>query len=93
MYTFLGNAIDCYRTYESILLGAIPVLDDFSPMLTQNVFWEAPTVVLRRDWKVVKPKLLKMWELNPSVGKGKSVVLGQYWLDQIDAVRVGEMDR
>ncbi len=79
--------MDCYRTYESILLGAIPIVDDVSPKMTRDIFDQAPTYILDKDWRSHPPTEQDLLAFKADSTKGRKVALAQYWLDQIDEYR------
>ena len=62
-----GRGFDCYRTYEAILLGSIPVLSGENPVLNRDVFEKAPAYVLDREQWV----------------RGKNQTCHDLWMDQI----------
>ncbi len=83
-----GNGIDCHRTWEVLLMGAIPVLKHsiLDPM------YEGMPVVLVNDWSEVTEAFLekKYEEIQTQAFKEERIFAG-YWLNlikekQIDAV-------
>ncbi len=82
-----GVGIDCYRTYESILLGAVPIVDDVTPKLTKDIFKLAPTYVLDKDWESHRPSQREILSFEVDLARGRTVALAQYWLDKIDNIR------
>ena len=50
-----GNGFDCHRTYESILLGAVPIVVRDNPALTREVYTRAPAMVMNKYWWRPKP--------------------------------------
>jgi hypothetical protein len=49
-----GNGIDCHRTWESLIFGAIPIVQS-SPI--NELFAELPVLIVR-DWRVVTEESL-----------------------------------
>ena len=49
-----GVGMDCHRTWEAILLGSVPVIDD----LPINGLFETLPVVVVKDWARVTPEFL-----------------------------------
>ncbi len=84
--------MDCHRTYESLLLGAVPIVFHTSPLLTREVFLQAPTVVLKRRWQAemgwMRKRLLSPKEEEWTRRRmGKRVAMAQYWFDVINSYR------
>lgn len=77
-----GWGIDCFRTWESILFGAIPIVA-YSKTL-QGLYDESP-VYVKYNWTepLTEDMLL---DFKPSV-TDKRVVLAQYWFDLIHSYR------
>jgi hypothetical protein len=92
LYELLGWGMDCFRHYESILLGAIPMVENLSPLLTKAIFDQAPTYIFPKKWKKKLPNRDRLLEFVPPINKGRSITLGQYWLDQIESVRQQETE-
>jgi len=49
-----GDGLDCYRTWEALLLGAIPIVT--TPFFKQ-MFEDLPVLIVK-DWKDITPQLL-----------------------------------
>ncbi len=75
-----GHGEDCYRTWEAILFGSIPIVRNSS---LWPLYSESPVYVLN-DWENVTEKQFLDFRLKT---QDKKVVLSQYWFDQIAAVR------
>ncbi len=86
-----GVGEDCHRTWESVLLGAIPVVRE---SLIREIFSDAPVFVLR-DWE--SPKADESLFLNRRVRgpsfAGRRNIMAQYWFDRIAAIRDRELKR
>ena len=50
-----GRGMDCHRTWESILLGSVPVIPD----LPINSLFQTLPVVIVKDWAQVTPQFLE----------------------------------
>ena len=75
---FPGYGEDCYRHYESMLFGAIPIVNNHTGL--NPIFEQAPVMVIS-DW--VSPPT-KRELLNFKVPtKSRKVMLFQYWHDKI----------
>ncbi len=82
--------MDCHRTYESILFGAVPIVLDYSGALTRDVFKMAPTYVIgKQDWWKRKKGVTKEELLSFEVDNrwGRRVVMAQYWFDKFERIR------
>lgn len=58
-----GNGLDAHRTWEALLVGAIPIV--ISSAL--NPLYEALPVLIVRDWAEVTPTLLRAFHANFTV--------------------------
>jgi len=85
-FSVAGFGEDCYRTWESILLGAIPVVR--SHVGINALFDKAPTVNLpEKYWhaNVMTRELISNW---PVKNEGsRALLMAQYWFDLINAYR------
>ena len=69
--------MDCYRHYEALLFGAIPIVKNSTLF---PIFSNSPVYILR-NWKnVTKDQFLK-FKLPMTSQK---VLMMQYWFDKID---------
>ena len=77
-----GNGIDCHRTWESVVLGAIPIVDDSVGM---RPIWEISPVFVKSDWdEPAKEETFLNFQLSV---RNRNVILAQYWFDLIDSFR------
>ena len=77
-FLFEGFDQDCYRTYECLLLGTIPIVYSFAGI--NSLFRQTPTLMYS-NW--VRPALPE--EINTFVPptKSRKVIIWHYWNDQI----------
>jgi hypothetical protein len=55
-----GNGIDCHRTYEALLAGCVPILED-NPLTREK--YKGMPVIYTKDYSDIKPLVLKQqWE-------------------------------
>ena len=71
--------MDCYRHYESILFGAIPIVQNSTLF---PIFKESPVYMLKNWMNVTKDQFLQFRVPTPS----RKVLMMQYWFDKIDRV-------
>lgn len=76
-----GLAWDCYRTYEAIAMGAIPIVQRKSPATD---VCEALPVLLVDDWDEVTPERLAH-EWDARAPKDTRTLTLSYWRDRIQA--------
>ena len=75
-----GLGEDCYRTWEAILLWAIPIVRSSN---LDPLFQRVPALILK-DWEFVnKKQLLSFRPKNFS----RKWVIAQYWFDRINSFR------
>ena len=73
--------MDCYRTWESILFGAIPIVRN-STLLP---LWQKSPVYVLNDWShPIELEDLLMFQLKTI---NRDIILAQYWIDKINADR------
>ncbi len=77
-----GNGVDCHRTWESILLGAIPIVANSTSF--QPLFDVSP-VYVKSDWSA-PAEASELLNFKLAV-KSRKVLLAQYWFDIIDSYR------
>jgi len=77
-----GNGLDCHRTWESLVLGNIPIVKRSS----LDPLYEGLPVVIIDDWREVTPQNLERWLATHSDAFERSEVLtrltNQYWIDR-----------
>merc|ERR1719347_1861630 len=76
-----GYGWDCHRTWESILLGSIPIVL-LSPHY-QQLFSEAPLMAVK-DWKSVTRDDLYNFK---AVTSSKNFVFVDHWLEKIQQAK------
>ncbi len=79
-----GNGLDCFRTWEALLLGTIPIVrtSTLDPLFED----EALPVVVVRDWTEITPGNLARWRtaLQPRLGPAIDAQLSLgYWVAKI----------
>jgi hypothetical protein len=79
-----GNGLDCHRTWESLYMGAIPIVKSSA---SDSLFEGLPVLIIS-DWNEVTEELLheKYEEIRARSVQGEKLTL-DYWLRQIDAAR------
>ena len=80
MLLIIGFGDDCYRHYESILLGSIPIV--FNSTLWP--MYEGNPVYILDDWENVTAKQFEEWR-PPSTSR--KLAMAQYWFDRITCDR------
>jgi len=51
----VGNGIDCHRTWEALMMGAIPIVESIAGL---NPIYEGLPVLIVEDWKVLTETFL-----------------------------------
>lgn len=88
-----GNGLDCFRTWEALALGTIPIVkkSTLDELYRDNDF----PVVIVESWDEVTAANLATWhrEFTPLFGSLAPKLTNQFWVDRIrsasDAVRTG----
>lgn len=82
-----GNGIDCYRTWESAMMKAIPIITR-SSLTASGLFTDMPVMIIE-SWES-----LTIESMNDFYMQHKNELqnlqiksLGEYWLNEIDLVR------
>lgn len=70
-----GNGLDCHRTYESILLGSVPVVRSS----TLDGLYEGMPVLIIKDWKDLTKEVLEQYKCTGNLEKLKL----NYWVSLI----------
>ncbi len=80
-----GNGIDCHRTWEALLLGAIPIVRT-SPM---NSIYDGLPVLIINDWSEVNQVFLEK-KYTEMVAKQYSLekLYFDYWISRINSFKV-----
>jgi hypothetical protein len=76
-----GYGWDCYRTYEAIAMGAIPIVQRHSP--SSDVCAGLPVLMVEQWHDVTPERLQREWETRQP-GSLDTMTLG-YWRQQIEA--------
>jgi hypothetical protein len=78
-----GNGLDCHRTWEAILMGAIPIVET-SSMSASGLYLDAPVLVVDNFLDITE-SYLRSWKPSPSYSR--KVGWANHWLGKIqDAV-------
>lgn len=80
-----GNGLDCHRAWESIYMGAIPIVKSSA---SDSLFEKLPVLIVQ-DWSEVTEELLsqKYDEIWSNSYSYDSLHLN-FWLNKIDAIRL-----
>ena len=76
-----GVGEDCFRTWESVLLGAVPVVYNSSGL---HKLWAVAPVLAMDNMEDIREEDLVARNNNLV---GREVALAPYWFERIDAVR------
>lgn len=83
--SLIGNGFDCFRTWESLILGNIVIIQS-SPI--DDLFKDLPVVIIK-DWSEITPENLDQWSKKYSDAftnpKYRKQLTSQYWLQKIQA--------
>ena len=89
----IGIGFDCYRTWESLLLGNIVLLQS-SPI--DSLFKNLPVVIIH-DWSEITEDNLRLWAQKfsdaSSNPKYREQLTSAYWIDQIEAVKQSYLEQ
>lgn len=72
-----GNGLDCHRTWEALVMGAIPVLKHS----TLDPLFDGLPVVLIHDWSEVTPEYLE--RASENLPHQNERIYAAYWLNKI----------
>ena len=75
----IGNGLDCHRTWESLYLGAIPIIE--TNEYYKTIYSDMP-VLLIDNYKSLTTEFLED-EYNKILKKEKNKLNQQYWINQI----------
>lgn len=77
-----GNGLDTHRTWEALLMGAIPIVRSS----TLDPLYDELPVLIVREWNEVTPELLKKkWRELSSMKSNSAKLSIDYWLTAIRA--------
>ncbi|CAF1314649.1 unnamed protein product [Rotaria magnacalcarata] len=74
-----GNGLDCHRTWEAILMGAVPVVISSG---LDPLFKNAPSVILK-DWAHLNEKLLLSYKFSSYDNFVSPVLCARYWFQRL----------
>lgn len=79
-----GLGIDCFRTWEALLLGAIPIIktSDLDPL-----FEDLPVLIINSWTEVTLDFLLEKYQEIQQKPFNKKKLYCQYWFDYIDSFK------
>lgn len=79
-----GNGVDCYRTYELLFLGVIPIVKDSA----LNAAYHGLPVLILESWDKLTPELLEStWSDFTSRSFDSSVLYQAYWESRFASYR------
>ena len=78
----LGNGIDCYRTWEALLFGSIPIVWNSTLWPMYKRF---PVLVLN-NYDRINGNRKRLMQFKAKT-YDRSILLAQHWFDRIDAWR------
>ena len=76
-----GVGEDCFRTWESVLLGAVPVVHNSSGL---HKLWSVAPVLAMDNMEDIREEDLVA---RNKIVVGREVALAPYWFNRIDSVR------
>jgi len=75
-----GNGLDCHRTWEALLMGAIPIVRTSS---LDPLFSDLPVLIVK-NWEIISPSYLnEQYELIRQKTYNLEKVFIQYWIQRI----------
>ena len=90
--SLIGKGYDCYRTWESLILGNIVLLQS-SPV--DYLFKDLPVVIIK-DWSSITEENLQKWgeKYKDAFTKKryKKQLTSKYWMDIIEKVRQKQLN-
>ena len=79
-----GLGPDCYRVWESLLVGTIPIIEHSH----MDMMYAGLPVLLIDDWKCITPEFLEdKYEEITSKSYSQEKLTMEYWIARIDGVR------
>ena len=79
-----GNGLDCHRTWESLLMGSIPIVRESS----LDPMYENLPVLIIKDWNEITEDLLKTkYEEMTSKNYQMDNIYINYWIDLINSFK------
>lgn len=75
-----GNGVDCHRTWEALLMGAIPVVRTSS---VDGLFTDLPVLIVP-NWEIITEKyLLEQYEVIKAKSYDREKLFITYWINNI----------
>lgn len=80
-----GHKPDCFRHYESLGLGAIPITE-LDPVAYSHL--RAGPVVFGNQqwWNLTESRVLKLWNRTNVPKPNQNLIFEEYWMEQIESV-------
>uniref|UniRef100_A0A914VBJ8 Exostosin GT47 domain-containing protein n=1 Tax=Plectus sambesii TaxID=2011161 RepID=A0A914VBJ8_9BILA len=82
-----GNGIDCHRTWEALIMGAVPVVRDSS---ISALYADLPVMIVN-DWKELNLDSLRRFETYLNLSSAalpiRPKIWARYWLEKIFSMR------
>ncbi len=79
-----GNGLDCHRTWEALLMGAIPIVRS-SPL--DPLYEDLPVLIIDHWEQVTEEYLLEQYAIIKQKSYKLDKLFIKYWINQIRAVR------
>lgn len=77
----LGGGLDCHRTWETLCLGSIPIVQT-SPL---DILYEGLPVIIVKEWSDITKELLDNYEIPSNCNMDKITL--NYWMEKIESFR------
>lgn len=79
-----GYGLDCYRTWEAMMMGAIPIVISSS---IDSVFDDLPVLIIK-DWKEINPQFLESkWKEMSQKKYNLDKLYSDYWFNIINSYK------
>lgn len=79
-----GKGLDCYRTWEALLMGAIPIVKSCS---IDAVYEDLPVLIVQ-DWHDITPEFLEeQYRIISARTYNRKKLFIDYWWNKIVAVQ------
>ncbi|EPZ36800.1 hypothetical protein O9G_004592 [Rozella allomycis CSF55] len=79
-----GNGLDCHRTWESMIMGAVPIILS-SEM--DKMFFNVTNVIILKTWEELNEEMLTSFKPDFQ-GDGSDIIYAKYWYDKISSRKV-----
>ncbi len=80
----LGNGLDCHRTWEAMVMGAIPIVESST---IDPVFEDLPVLIIKNWNQITQEFLEKKYEEFGQRTFRKEKLYAQYWIDLINETK------